>query len=76
MGLELQFEDVLLVNAVRLLGGADCVAEQGQTSQREVVLQTTTTTTTPSDPLTSLAYLYLFCTLEENIDHRKRWLTW
>lgn len=40
MGLELQFEDVLLVNAVRLLRGADCVAEQRETSQREVILQT------------------------------------
>lgn len=38
MGLELQFEDVLLVDAVRLLRGADCVAKQGETSQREVVL--------------------------------------
>lgn len=38
MGLELQFEDVLLVNAVRLLRGADCVAEQRETSQREVIL--------------------------------------
>lgn len=38
MGLELQFEDILLVNAVGLLGGADCVAEQGETGQREVVL--------------------------------------
>lgn len=40
MGLELQFEDVLLVDAVRLLGGADGVAEQGEASQREVILQT------------------------------------
>lgn len=38
VGLELQFEDVLLVNAVRLLGGADCVAQQGETGQREVIL--------------------------------------
>lgn len=38
MGLELQLEDVLLVNAVRLLRGADCVAEQRETSQREVIL--------------------------------------
>lgn len=38
MGLELQFEDVLLVNAVRLLGGTDCVAEQGEAGQWEVVL--------------------------------------
>lgn len=40
MGLELQFEDVLLVDAVGLFGGADRVAEQGEASQREVVLQT------------------------------------
>lgn len=40
VGLKLQFEDVLLVNAVWLFGGADCVAEQGEASQREVVLQT------------------------------------
>ena len=37
--LELQLEDVLLVNAVRLLRGADCVAEQRETGQWEVVLQ-------------------------------------
>lgn len=40
VGLELQLEDVLLVNAVRLFGGADRVAEQGEASQREVVLRT------------------------------------
>jgi len=39
VGLELQLEDVLLVDAVRLLRGADRVAEQGQAGQREVVLQ-------------------------------------
>lgn len=38
--LELKFEDVLLVNAVRFLGRADRVAEQWKASQREVVLQT------------------------------------
>ncbi len=42
MGLELQFEDVLLVDAVGLLGGADCVAEQWEAGEREVVLQTET----------------------------------
>lgn len=36
--LELQLEDVLLVDAVRLLGRTDCVAEQRQAGQREVVL--------------------------------------
>ena len=39
MGLELQLEDVLLVDAVRLFRGADRVAEQGEAGQREVVLQ-------------------------------------
>ena len=39
MGLELQFEDVLLVDAVGLFGGADRVAEQGEASQGEVVLR-------------------------------------
>lgn len=39
MGLELQLEDVVLVNAVRLVGGAHRVAEQGQAGQGEVVLQ-------------------------------------
>lgn len=39
MGLKLQFEDVLLVDAVRLLRHADCVAEQRQARQWEVVLQ-------------------------------------
>lgn len=39
MGLELQFEDVLLVDAVRLFGGADRVAQQGEAGQREVILQ-------------------------------------
>lgn len=39
MGLELQFEDVLLVDAVGLVGGADRVAEQGEASQGEVVLR-------------------------------------
>ena len=38
VGLELQFEDVLFVNAVGFLRGADSVAQQGETSQREVVL--------------------------------------
>lgn len=38
MGLELQFEDVLLVDAVRLFGGADRVAQQGEAGQREVIL--------------------------------------
>lgn len=42
MGLELQFEDVLLVDAVGFFGGADRVAEQGEAGQREVVLQTET----------------------------------
>lgn len=42
MGLELQFEDVLLVDAVGFFRGADCVAEQGEAGQREVVLQTET----------------------------------
>ena len=42
MGLELQLEDVVLVNAVRLLGGADGVAQQGEAGQREVVLHTDT----------------------------------
>lgn len=42
MGLELQFEDVLLVDVVGFFGGADCVAEQGEAGQREVVLQTET----------------------------------
>lgn len=40
--LELQLEDVLLVNAVRLVGGADRVAEQREAGQREVVLQNQT----------------------------------
>lgn len=70
MGLELQFEDVLLVNAVWLLGGADCVAEQREASQGEVILQTTT------DPLPSLACFYWFCSRAEIIDNRMRWLTW
>lgn len=39
MGLELQLEDVLLVNAVRLLWGADCVAQQRETGQWEVILE-------------------------------------
>lgn len=38
--LELQLEDVLLVNAVRLLGGADRVAQQREAGQRKIVLQT------------------------------------
>lgn len=38
--LELQFEDVLLVDAVWLLGGADRVAEQREASQREIILPT------------------------------------
>lgn len=41
MGLKLQLEDVLLVDAVRLLRRADCVAEQRQARQWEVVLQHT-----------------------------------
>lgn len=39
VGFKLEFEDVLLVDAVRLLGGADGVAKQRQARQREVVLQ-------------------------------------
>lgn len=42
MGLELQLEDVLLVDAVGFFGGADCVAEQGEAGEREVILQTET----------------------------------
>lgn len=38
MGLELQLEDVLLVDAVGLFGGADRVAEQGEAGQREIIL--------------------------------------
>lgn len=37
--LELQLEDVLLVDAVALLRGADRVAQQREASQREVVLK-------------------------------------
>lgn len=44
MGLKLQFEDVLLVDAVGLFGGADRVAQQGEAGQREVILQTETET--------------------------------
>lgn len=40
MGLELQFEDVLLVDAVGLFWGAHRVAEQGEARQGEVILQT------------------------------------
>ncbi len=40
MGLELQLEDVLLVDAVGLFGGADGVAEQREAGQREIILQT------------------------------------
>lgn len=39
MGLKLQFEDVLLVDAVRLLRRADRVAKQRKARQWEVVLQ-------------------------------------
>lgn len=39
VGFKLEFEDVLLVDAVRLVGRADGVAEQRQARQREVVLQ-------------------------------------
>lgn len=38
VGLELQLEDVVLVDAVRLLRRADGVAQQGETGEREVVL--------------------------------------
>lgn len=41
MGLELQFEDVLLVNVIGLLGGADRVAEQREASKREIILENT-----------------------------------
>lgn len=44
MGLELQLEDVLLVDAVGLFGGADGVAEQREAGQREIILQTGTET--------------------------------
>lgn len=47
VGLELQLEDVLLVDAVRLVGGADGVAEQGEARQREVILPTTRQPLTP-----------------------------
>lgn len=39
VGFKLEFEDVLLVDAVRLLGSADGVAKQRQACQWEVVLQ-------------------------------------
>lgn len=38
MGLELQLEDIFFVNAVRFPGCADCVTQQRQASQREVIL--------------------------------------
>lgn len=40
--LELQLEDVVLVDAVRLLRRADSVAQQGETGEWEVVLQVVT----------------------------------
>lgn len=49
MGFELQFEDVLLVNAVGFVGSADCVAEQREARQREVVLQAADSIRSSSD---------------------------
>lgn len=42
MRLELQLEDVVLVDAVRLLRRADSVAQQGETGEWEVILQVVT----------------------------------
>lgn len=39
MGLELQLEDVVLMDAVGVFGGADGVAEQREAGQREVILR-------------------------------------
>lgn len=39
MGLELQLEDVILLNAICLSRGADCVAKQWETGQGIVVLE-------------------------------------
>lgn len=61
MGLELQFEDVLLVDAVRLFGGADGVAQQRKACQREVVLQPDTNLLIYKDPSASVVCLiFLF----------------
>lgn len=38
VGLELQFEHVLFVDAVGLIGSAHCVAEQREARQREIIL--------------------------------------
>ena len=40
MGLELELEDIFLVNAVRLSGGAHSVAQQWEAGQWEVILDT------------------------------------
>ena len=39
MGLELQLEDIILLNAVCLYRGADCVAKQRETGQGIIVLE-------------------------------------
>lgn len=43
MGFELQLEDVLLVDSIKLARPADCVAQQGETGQGEVILHTSGT---------------------------------
>lgn len=68
VGLELQFEDVLLVDAVGVFGGAHRVAQQGEAGQREVVLQTGADTFSQYRP----AY-YIF---SYNIIIQLRMLTW